>query len=87
MITAVVRLPLPATLGLDEARDLFRQVAGDVRHPEGLVGRYFLMGEDGRTAGGVYLWRSRELAEGFYQAYAHKIAERFGQAPSVTYFH
>jgi hypothetical protein len=87
MITAIVQFPLPDRPTYEEARELFRHAAPDFRHPEGLVRKYFLLSEDGREAGGVYLWQSREQAEGFYKAYAPRIVERFGREPSITYFH
>ena len=86
MITAIVQFRLPDRLDYEEARELFRHVAADFRRPEGLVRKYFLLSEDGREAGGVYLWRSRGQAEDFYRAYSPRIAERFGREPAVTYY-
>jgi hypothetical protein len=51
------------------------------------VRKYYLLSADGRTAGGVYLWRSREAAERFYnEAWERFIEEKYCVLPTVTYF-
>ena len=42
---------------------------------------------DGRTAGGVYLWESRAAAEKVYSAeWRERVAKLYGNAPQVVYF-
>ncbi len=87
LITVLVQFRLPASLGVEEFRAICRHAAPDFLKPEGLLRKHFLLGEDGRTGGGVYLWRSRKAAERFYGAgFRQMIAGRFGDEPTLTYF-
>lgn len=86
MITAIVQFRLPPGTTLEDATALFQRSAPLYRGKPGLVRKYYLYGEDG-TAGGVYLWESREAAEKAYDAaWRRMIAERYGAEPQVTYF-
>jgi len=54
---------------------------------QGLIRKYYLLSEDGETAGGVYLWESRKAAETLYTDEWKKfILQKYGSEPSVTYF-
>ena len=87
MITALVQIKLPETMARDKAQVLFAGTAPKYRDVKGLIRKYYLLSEDGATAGGVYLWQSREAAEQLYtddwQAF---IMQKYGTEPSVTYF-
>lgn len=53
----------------------------------GLIRKYFLLSEDGKTAGGVYLWECPKEAECFYtENFRLSIVEHFGSEPSITFF-
>ena len=87
MVTAIVQFRLPPTISREQAREQFRHIAPLFREAEGLVRKYFLVAEDGKTAGGAYLWVSREAAERFYNGGVRRmIAERYGNEPTITYF-
>ena len=87
MITAVVRFKLPADVTLASATELFKGSAPKYQNLPGLVRKYYLRSEDGRTAGGVYLWESRAQAEKVYNAeWRERVSELYGNAPQVTYF-
>lgn len=87
MVTAIVRFTLPPRIGRAEAVELFKGSAPRYRTLPGLIRKYYVLAEDGRTAGGVYLWKSREAAEQTYSAeWRAMIAQRYGAEPSVTYF-
>jgi hypothetical protein len=87
MITALVQFPLPAELKQDEVLRFFAQAAPDFRRPEGLIRKYFVLSDDGRSGGGVYLWRLRVLAVQFYESGFRQLVEQlFGSAPTITYF-
>jgi hypothetical protein len=87
MITAVVRFKLPQTVSIKEAQELFSSTAPKYRDADGLVRKYYLLSEDGGTAGGVYLWRSRDHAERLYTDEWKKfIADKYGAEPSIEYF-
>ena len=68
MITAIVQIKLPAPITLAEAGDIFSKTAARYQEVPGLIRKYYLLAEDGGTAGGVYLWKDREAAEAMYDA-------------------
>ncbi|MEJ2718117.1 MAG: YdhR family protein [Deltaproteobacteria bacterium] len=87
MITAFVRFKLPQPVTRDEARDIFASTAPRYQQADGLIRKYYLLSEDGGTAGGVYLWKSRDHAERVYTDEWKKfVAEKYGSGPSIDYF-
>ena len=87
MITALVQFKLPKPLTRDKAKEVFSSTAPKYREVHGLIRKYYLLSEDGGTAGGVYLWKSRKDAEQLYNDdWKEFIMEKYGSEPSVTYF-
>jgi hypothetical protein len=87
MITAVVRFKLPQAVTLDKAREIFSSTAPKYRDVEGLIRKYYILSEDGGTAGGVYLWRSREYAERLYtNDWKEFVKDKYGAEPSIEFF-
>jgi hypothetical protein len=87
MITALVQFNLSIPLTDDEVKEDFSNLALRLREVPGLIRKYFLLSEDGRTAGGIYLWESRTAAERLYtDDFKESIVKRYGSEPSVTYF-
>jgi len=87
MITALVQFKLPEPLTRDKAKEVFSSTAPKYREVHGLIRKYYLLSEDGGTAGGVYLWKSRKDAEQLYNDdWKEFIIEKYGSEPSVTYF-
>ena len=87
MITAVVQFQLLAPVSLDEAARMFELTAPKYQNLPGLVRKYYLRSEDGRTAGGVYLWELKTAAEKVYNGeWRERVAKLYGNAPQVTYF-
>jgi hypothetical protein len=87
MITAIAQFKLPQPVTPDKAREIFSSTAPRYREVEGLIRKYYLLSEDGGTAGGVYLWRSREDAERLYtEEWKRLVVEKYGAHPSVQYF-
>jgi hypothetical protein len=66
MITAIVQFSLPKPISLEEAARAFESTAPKYQGLQGLVRKYYLRSEDGRRAGGVYLWETRAAAEAVY---------------------
>ena len=88
MITALVQFSLPAPLSVEQARAIFRGTAPRYLGMPGLVRKYYVLSEDGRTAGGVYLWQSREAAQAVYDdAWRAFVCEKYGSEPQLTYLH
>ncbi|HEX2783084.1 MAG TPA: YdhR family protein [Ilumatobacteraceae bacterium] len=87
MIVAVVNFALPVPLSSDEARAMFEASAPNYQNVDGLRRKHFLLSDDGRTAGGVYLWDSREQADALYnETWRTSVAARYGSEPQVTFY-
>ena len=87
MITALVQFKVPQSMTIDKARDVFSGTAPKYREVDGLVRKYYLLSEDGHTAGGVYLWQSRQAAEQLYtEDWKAFIFQKYGTRPTITYF-
>ena len=66
MITTLVQFQLPSAITLDEATRRFEASAPKYQNLAGLIRKYYIRSEDGRVAGGIYLWESRRAAERVY---------------------
>lgn len=87
MISAFVQFKLPQPVTREKAREIFSSTAPNYREIQGLIRKYYLLSQDGGTAGGVYLWNSQEEAEGVYtDEWKQFIFDKYGAMPSVTYF-
>lgn len=85
MYTGIVLFDVPEGVTADEVRRRFAEAAPEFRKPEGLMRKMFLLADDGRTAGGAYLWRSRQHAERFYAVLRPILRERWGE-PRIQLF-
>jgi len=87
MITAIVQIKLPQPLSREKAREIFSGTAPKYREIQGLIRKHYILSMNGETAGGVYLWHSRENADQLYTDEWKKfIVNKYGVLPSVTYF-
>jgi hypothetical protein len=87
MITALVQIKLPEPMAKEKAQAVFAGTAPKYREVKGLIRKYYLLSEDGATAGGVYLWKSRDAAEQLYtDDWKTFILQKYGTKPTVTYF-
>lgn len=87
MITALVQFTLPQPLPIKKACEVFSGSAQKYREIHGLIRKYYILSQDGRTAGGVYLWDSKEDANLLYtEEWKQFIFDKYGVLPSVTYF-
>ena len=88
MVTAFIQFKIPAPLSREQAKEVFMSTAPKYQAAPGLIRKYYLLSEDGGTAGGVYLWQSREDAERLYtQEWKNFVREKYGSEPSIVYFH
>jgi hypothetical protein len=88
MISVLVQFKLPQPVTAEQAREVFLATAPKYRNVSGLLRKYYVLSEDGATAGGVYLWKSREDAAAFYtDEWKTMVRERYGVDPSLTYFY
>ena len=87
MISSIIRYQLPTGVPTETIKNSFREVAPHFKHPPGLLRKYFLISEDGKTGGGVYLWNSMEQARTFSEGVIRPmIKEAFKVEPSIEYF-
>ena len=87
MITAIVQFKLPQPIAREKAREIFLSTAPRYLETPGLIRKYYLLSQDGATAGGVYLWKSRTEAEALYtKDWENFIQDKYGAPPSVTYY-
>jgi hypothetical protein len=87
MITSITRFQLPAGVPTEAIKHGFLEVAPRMKQASGLVRKYFLISEDRKTGGGVYLWKSMEQARTFSEgALRPMIRDKFKVEPSIEYF-
>ena len=87
MITALVQFELPQPITREQAREIFLGTAPRYRETPGLLRKYYVLSQDGGTAGGIYLWKSRKDAENLYtEEWMSFVREKYGAPPSVTWF-
>ena len=87
MIIALVQFDLPQALSVAQAREVFASTAPRYQGLPGLVRKHYVLSEDGRTAGGMYLWQTRADAERQYNAeWRRFVTEKYGCAPRLSYF-
>ena len=87
MITVLVQFKVPEPLSREKAREIFSSTAPKYREIHGLIRKYYILSQDGKTAGGIYLWNSREDAERLYtEEWKKFILDKYGAPASVAYF-
>jgi hypothetical protein len=87
MITSITRFQLPPGIPTEAVKNGFLEVAPKFKHPAGLLRKYFLISADGKTGGGVYLWKSMEEARAFSEGVLRKmIKDKFQVEPSIEYY-
>jgi hypothetical protein len=83
----VVRVLFPTNT--DDIKGLEQKMLGTAPKYEGLDGltrKYYVTTEDGKHAGGIYLWESREKADAWYnEQWWSYMTEMWGERPLVEY--
>lgn len=86
MITAIVEFDLPQAVTVEEARATFLGTAPRYLGMPGLLRKYYFRSEDGRTAGGIYLWQSKEQALAVYtDEWKAFVRGKYGSDPRLTF--
>jgi heme-degrading monooxygenase HmoA len=86
MVTTLVQIPLPGSLGQEQAFAAFNSLAPTFKNVPGLIRKYFTL-SDSNEVGGVYLWEDRNAAETFHsEAWRSRILSTYGSEAKVTYF-
>ena len=87
MIVVTTSFPLPKPVTRKEARSIFLSTAPKYQGVKGLLRKHYMLSEDGATAGGTYLWNSRQEAEAMYtDSWRAFVQEKYGTDAIVTYF-
>ncbi|OPF90776.1 YdhR family protein [Rhodopseudomonas palustris] len=87
MITTVVQFHMATPISLEEAKKRFESSAPKYQKLPGLIRKYYIRSEDGTTAGGIYLWESREAAESVYGGeWRARVAALYGAEPVMSWF-
>jgi hypothetical protein len=87
MITSITRFQLPLGIPTEAVKKGFLEVAPYFKQPSGLLRKYFLISEDGKTGGGVYLWNSMEQGRTFSEGMLRTmIRDKFHVEASIEYY-
>lgn len=86
MITTIVEFKLPEPISSRQAKETFLSTAGRYKGLPGLIRKYYFLTADGATAGGVYLWKTREDADRLYtDEWKAFVRGKYGSDPTVKY--
>jgi len=87
MITAIVTAQLLAGMTREQYLEHAQRIAPRFQAIPGLIRKQFLFSAETGTAGGVYLWESREAAEACYRGvWRENFRNAFGVDPAIAYF-
>lgn len=87
MILTFVRFPLAHPMSLEEAARRFALSAPKYLDLPGLIRKHYVRSDDGRTVGGVYLWKDRESAETCYAGeWRDRVRILYGVEPEISWF-
>lgn len=87
MFTTVVQFHLASAMTKDEASMRFQSSAPKYKNLPGLISKFYIVSEDGKTAGGVYHWQSRADAERVYNGeWRAFVSKLYGTEPVIQWF-
>ena len=84
----VVRVLFPVSAGTDVGELKKKMAATAVKYEglEGLTRKYYVLSDDQKQVGGIYLWENREVAEAWYNdGWYDAMTEAWGERPFVEY--
>ena len=85
-IIAIVTFQMPKPTTAEEMSAGFQAAVPMFQSVAGLLTKYFYVSEDGRRAGGVYVWASRADADRLYNGEWRPFVEKkFGSPPSIDF--
>jgi hypothetical protein len=86
MIVTIVTFQLPKPSTLAEITRTFQSTAPKYQGMKGLLRKNYWMSEDGRRAGGIYVWASREHADRLYGGeWRAMVEKKFGGPPTIDF--
>jgi putative monooxygenase ydhR len=88
MIVTIVTFHLPQPATLADITKTFQGTAPKYQGIPGLLRKNYFMSEDGRRAGGIYVWESRADADRVYTAeWRAFVTGKYGTPPAIEYLH
>ena len=86
MIVAVVSFQLPKATTPEDMSSPFNAAVPPCQKVPGLLQKYFYVSDDGRRAGGIYMWASRADADRLYGGEWRVMVEaKFGGPPTIDF--
>jgi Putative mono-oxygenase ydhR len=86
MIVAIVTFQLPQPTSLAAITDAFRGTAPRYQGMTGLLRKNYWVSDDGRRAGGIYVWESRADADRVYTAeWQQSVTAKYGSPPTIEF--
>lgn len=86
MVVAIVTFQMPRATTAEEMAAAFQAAVPMFQSVAGLVTKYFYVSEDGRRAGGIYVWESRADADRLYNGgWRPFVEKKFGSPPSIDF--
>ena len=87
MIVTLVQFHFASPIALEDATRRFESSAPKYRNLPGLIRKYYVRAEDGRAAGGIYLWQSRSAAETVFNGeWRERVEKLYGTKPVIAWF-
>jgi hypothetical protein len=88
MIVAVVSFQMPNGTTPEGMSGPFKSAVPLFQKVPGLLQKYFYVSDDGRRAGGIYVWASRADADRLYGGDWRAMVEaKFGGPPTIDFLH
>src|SRR5437763_12279236 len=86
MIVAIVTFQMSKATTAGEMSAQFQAAVPMFQSVAGLLTKYFYVSEDGRRAGGIYVWASRADADRLYHGEWRAFVEKkFGSPPAIDF--
>jgi len=86
MVVAIVTFQMPKSTTAEEMSAPFEAASPMFRNVPGLLTKYFYVSEDGRRAGGIYVWASRADADRLYSGdWRGMVEKKFGSSPTIDF--
>src|SRR5689334_24605462 len=86
MIVAIVTFQMPKATTAEQMSAPFQEAVPMFKSVAGLLTKYFYVSEDGRRAGGVYVWASRADADRLYNGEWRAFVEKkFGSTATIDF--
>lgn len=83
---AIVTFQMPTPTTADEMTSAFQAAVPMFQNVPGLLTKYFYVSEDGRRAGGIYVWASRADADRLYNGdWRPFVEKKFGSPPAIDF--